>query len=142
MDCEDRFVLTDLPSEKADGIVTNHTHRCRGCAGCISSNKGTCAIDDDFTNIIPEILSHRVLEIRTGIRDSQFRMPMRKAVERLSNVLQAFTDAGGNIPLDKDSVALREIDIIVDGVRTDGFETYARELLDMGPVEEVTFRYE
>ena len=141
MDCEEAFVLTDLPSDTADGTVTSRTHRCNGCAECISTRKGACAIHDGFSDIIPDVMSHRVLEIHTGISDAQFRMPMRKAVERISNILQAFTDAGGNDPLDSGSVRLRDVRVVVDNGRQDGFEEYARDLLENGPVEKVEFVY-
>lgn len=81
------------------------------------------------------------IEIHTGITDSQFAMPMRKATERLANILQSFTDAGHNTPLEKDSVNLRGIRIIarcsVDGT----FQSYAEDLLLKGPVKRVDFEF-
>ena len=144
MASDDRFVLTDLPSEvDYDGLVTPRVHRCRGCAGCISTNMGTCVIQDSFTGLIELIMSVPILEIHTSISDGQFAMPMRKAVERLSNVFQAYTDAGHNDhPLDSDSVELRRIEVVVRGKKVAGFEDYARELLQMGPVESMGFSYQ
>ena len=81
------------------------------------------------------------IEIRTGITDSQFSMPMRKAVERLANILQSFTDAGHNTPLEKDSVDLRTIRIIVRGCTDEEFQSYAEDLLLKGPVERVDFEF-
>ena len=137
---EHRFVLTDLPSD--DGFtVTARTRRCRGCAQCISTNMGSCSIDDDLTPALDKAMMSEVLVIRTGISDSQFSMPMRKAVERLANILQSFTDAGHNTPLEKDSVDLRTIHIIVRGCADEGFQSYAEDLLLKGPVERVDFEF-
>ena len=80
-------------------------------------------------------------EIYTGIADSQFSMPMRKAVERLANILQSFTDAGHNTPLEKDSVCLRGIRIIARGSVDGTFQSYAEGLLLNGPVERVDFEF-
>ena len=138
---ERRFVLTDLPSD--DGFtVTARTRRCRGCAKCISTDMGRCSIEDDLSPALEKALMCDTIEIRTGITDSQFSMPMRKAVERLANILQSFTDAGHNTPLDNDSVNLRRIRICVHGSQEDPrFESYARDLLEKGPVEKVNFIY-
>lgn len=134
---ERRFVLTDLPSEEGFR-VTGRVRRCVGCAGCISDGMGRCSIDDDLTPLIGGILMCDTLEIHTGVTDSQFSMPMRKAVERISNVLQSFTDAGHNTPLDKESVDLRAVRISVhDGIVDEGFRRYAEDLLLKGHVETV-----
>ena len=137
---ERRFVLTDLPSD--DGFtVTARTRRCRGCAKCISTDMGRCSIEDDLSPALEKALMCDTIEIRTGITDSQFSMPMRKAVERLANILQSFTDAGHNTPLEKDSVDLRTIHIIVRGCADEGFQSYAEDLLLKGPVERVDFEF-
>lgn len=140
MMCEERFVLTDLPSDgDADGMVTTRTRRCRGCARCISTEPGRCDIDDDLTPLIERILANETLEIRTETRDSQFAMPMRKAMERLGNVLQSYTDAGGNTPLDISSVRLRCIIVKVRGETDSIFEDNARKMLLKGPVRSIRF---
>lgn len=138
---DERFMLTDLPSGEGF-LVTSRIRRCRGCAQCISTNMGSCSIDDDLTPALDRAMMSELLVIRTGISDSQFSMPMRKAVERLANILQSFTDAGHNTPLDNDSVNLRRIRICVHGSQEDPrFESYARDLLEKGPVEKVNIIY-
>ena len=137
---EHRFVLTDLPSD--DGfMVTARTRRCRGCAKCISTDMGRCSIEDDLSPALEKALMCDTIEIHTGITDSQFSMPMRKAVERLANILQSFTDAGHNTPLEKDSVCLRRIRIIARGSVDGTFQSYAEGLLLKGPVEKVDFEF-
>ncbi len=134
---EHRFVLTDLPSDEGFR-VTGRVRRCVGCAGCISDGMGRCSIDDDLTPLIGEILMCDTLEVHTSVTDAQFSMPMRKAMERISNILQSFTDAGHNTPLDKESVNLRTIRISVHGEPGDeGFRRYAEDLLLKGPVEAI-----
>lgn len=134
---ERRFVLTDLPSDEGFR-VTGRVRRCVGCAGCISDGMGRCSIDDDLTPLIGEILMCDTLEVHTSVTDAQFSMPMRKAMERISNILQSFTDAGHNTPLDKESVNLRTIRISVHGEPGDeGFRRYAEDLLLKGPVEAI-----
>lgn len=134
---ERRFVLTDLPSDEGFR-VTGRVRRCVGCAGCISDGMGRCSIDDDLTPLIGEILMCDTLGVHTGVTDAQFSMPMRKAMERISNILQSFTDAGHNTPLDKGSVKLRTIHISVHGEPGDeGFRRYAEDLLLKGPVEAI-----
>ena len=133
-------MLTDLPSGEGF-LVTSRIRRCRGCAQCISTNMGSCSIDDDLTPALDRAMMSESLVIRTGISDSQFSMPMRKAVERLANILQSFTDAGHNTPLEKDSVDLRTIHIIVRGCTDEGFQSYAEDLLLKGPVERVDFEF-
>ena len=133
-------MLTDLPSGEGF-LVTSRIRRCRGCAQCISTNMGSCSIDDDLTPALDRAMMSELLVIRTGISDSQFSMPMRKAVERLANILQSFTDAGHNTPLEKDSVDLRTIHIIIRGCTDEGFQSYAEDLLLKGPVERVDFEF-
>ncbi|MGN0098725.1 MAG: hypothetical protein ACI38Y_05325 [Candidatus Methanomethylophilaceae archaeon] len=135
-----KFILTDLPSDEGF-LVTGRTRRCRGCAECISSNMGRCSIDDDLSPALEEALMCKTIDIHTGIADSQFAMPMRKAVERLANILQSFTDAGHNIPLEKDSVSLRGIRIIAHDPIDGAFQSYAEDLLLKGPVERVDFEF-
>lgn len=139
---EQKTMLTDLPS--GDGfLVTSKVRRCRGCAKCISSEPGMCSIDDELSCFLKDAMSITVLEIHTGISDSQFSMPMRKAMERLGNILQSYTDAGNNIPLDSESVDLESIEIRVHGSeKDDTFESYAEELLCKGPVKRISFFYE
>lgn len=130
-------MLTDLPSDEGFR-VTGRVRRCVGCAGCISDGMGRCSIDDDLTPLIGEILMCDTLEVHTSVTDAQFSMPMRKAMERISNILQSFTDAGHNTPLDKGSVKLRTIRISVHGEPGDeGFRRYAEDLLLKGPVEAI-----
>ena len=133
-------MLTDLPSGEGF-LVTSRIRRCRGCAQCISMNMGSCSIDDDLTPALDRAMMSESLVIRTGISDSQFSMPMRKAVERLANILQSFTDAGHNTPLEKDSVCLRGIRIIARGSVDGAFQSYAEDLLLKGPVERVDFEF-
>ena len=137
---ERTFVLTDLPSDEGF-LVTGRIRRCRGCARCISTDMGRCSIEDDLSPALEEALMCDTIEIHTGIADSQFSMPMRKAAERLANILQSFTDAGHNTPLEKDSVCLRGIRIIARGSVDGAFQSYAEDLLLKGPVERVDFEF-
>ncbi len=135
------FVLTDLPSDEgcAGYVRGRRMRRCVGCAKCISTAPGACAIDDEATPMLAASLAADVLEIRTSDDGGQFPMPMRKVVERLENILQAFTDAGGNVPLDRSAVGLSEIRIVLEGGHGPDFEELATKMLLNGPVVRISF---
>jgi len=69
------------------------------------------------------------------------RMPMRKAVERLSNIFLAWTDAGWNVPQDIGKTSLREIVVSCAGEGSEEFEHYMKEMLLKGPVKRISFEY-
>lgn len=135
-------ILCDTAGSPADYLVTSRIRRCNGCSDCITDMRGGCSQPDTFSEEIPRILSSETLILITGADSGMVRMPMRKAVERLSNVLLAWTDAGSNVPLGKDMVAIRRIVIRYAGDRDDAFERYMREMLFKGPIEEIAFEAE
>jgi multimeric flavodoxin WrbA len=135
------YILADRAIEGCDFLVTSRIRRCNGCSTCITSARGSCSQPDPLSQEIPRILGSDTLVIVSGVESDMIKMPMRKAVERLSNILLAFTDAGWNVPLDKDTTSLRKVVIEVDSGRNEGFEHYMKEMLLKGPVETMEFRY-
>lgn len=127
----DSFCLKDL-----------HIRRCVGCVRCLTETPERCAIDDGFSNIIPRILRSNEVVITFSPTDGRIPATVIKAVERISNILEAFTDSGGNDPVTDDSVILKRIVFSVDGSPNDGcFESDMRSFLLKGPVTEVSFEY-
>ena len=139
-----RMVITDHPSDMDCTLIRGiRIKRCNGCAQCIKGDVPVCSIEDDITPVLSDMLNHETLEIRTDVLDGWFAMPMRKVIERLSNILQTFTDAGGNDPHSIDDVSLRKIVVKVRSEsKVESLETDAVKLLKMGPVETISFDYE
>ncbi len=135
------YTLTDEPDGPGDYHVTSRIRRCNGCSACITTHPGSCSQEDTFSPEIPPILSSDVLVIDSGIDSDMIRMPMRKSVERLSNILLAWTDAGHNVPRDKSETPLRRIIVRCPGPGSEGFEHYMREMLLKGPIEKLAFEY-
>ena len=102
-------ILCDTAGSPADYLVTSRIRRCNGCSDCITDMRGGCSQPDTFSEEIPRILSSETLILITGADSGMVRMPMRKAVERLSNIFLAWTDAGWNVPQDIGMTSLREI---------------------------------
>lgn len=137
-----RTTLTTDPSiEGSAPIDWMRIRRCRGCAKCMYENPGRCILEDDLSLLIPTILSSEEMVLHATIDDHWFSMPMRKAVERIGNILEAWTDSGHNDPRDPDEISLRKITVIVCGPIDDVFESSTRKVLQKGPVE-VVFDYE
>jgi hypothetical protein len=137
-----RMVLTTgVADDTAVSIGDMKIRRCRGCAKCMYENPGNCILDDDFSPMIPELLSCEELTIRSTVDDHWFSMPMRKVVERIGNILEAWTDSGNNVPRDDSEITLRNIIIVTSGPADDMFESSSREVLEKGPVK-IAFVYE
>lgn len=133
-----RFVLVN------DGIIgaslkDMRIRRCRGCVKCLTEHPGECEIDDGFTPLIAEILKSETLVIDFTPEWGKVPDRVRKAVERLSNILDAYTDCGGNEPLPIDSVNLRRIEVVYRGNFADRMESEIYGALRKGPVSDITF---
>ena len=137
-----RMVLTTgIADDTALSIDDMKIRRCRGCAKCMYESPGNCILDDHFSPRIPELLSCEELTIRSTVDDHWFSMPRRKVVERIGNILEAWTDSGNNVPRDDSEIALRNIVIVTAGPADDMFESSSREVLEKGPVK-ITFVYD
>jgi len=136
-----RYVLADNPDAGPDFLVTSRIRRCNGCSTCITSSPGRCSQYDALSPEIPRILSSEVLVIDSAVDGDMVRMPMRKAVERLSNIFLAWTDAGWNVPQDIGKTSLREIVVSCAGEGSEEFEHYMKEMLLKGPVKRISFEY-
>lgn len=126
--------------DDAISIGDMNIRRCRGCAKCMYENPGSCVLDDNFSKIIPDILSIDEVEIHSELDNHWFAMPMRKAVERIGNILEAWTDSGNNDPRDHSEITIRKILIVTNGPEDERFESSSKEVLQKGPVE-VSFKY-
>lgn len=136
------LTLTSKPPKDGEISVRKmNIRRCRGCAGCMTDNRGRCSIEDDFSIILDGILSDESLRIVSDRDGHWFAMPMRKAVERLGNILEAWTSSGNNIPEHDCTIALRNITVITESPKDDEFEQSAKSMLAKGPVS-VSFEYE
>lgn len=135
------FVLTDSPGVPGDAdLRTLRIRRCRGCVRCLTEHPGRCEIDDAFTGVMDRILASERLVISMSQEHGTVPDRVRKAVERLSNILDAYTDCGGNVPLSMDSVALRSVEVVYRGEFGDRMESEIYGALRKGPVSDVTFR--
>ena len=139
------MMITTLTSGKAESdqipIKEINIRRCRGCAKCMTDNPGDCAIKDDFTPILQKILSSDTLIIITDTENHCFTMPMRKAIERIGNILEAWTTSGHNTPKCNNDIELRDIFVSVCGSKDALFEDNTKEMLEKGPVL-IHFEYE
>ena len=143
---ERRLIFTDEPSEESDVVVSiagKRLRRCVGCVRCLTETPGRCVIKDAFPEISDRMMDADVLEIRSEAFEGGFSPMITKAVERLSNELQAFTDLGGAVPRDKGEVRLRRIEIVMRGVpeERERFESDTTKSLEIGPIEKVSFKY-
>ena len=141
------FVITDDPSESegpfAASVSGKKLRRCVGCVRCLTETPGRCAIKDGFPEISDRIMDSEILEIHSAAYEGGFTPMITKAVERLSNELQAFTDMGGFEPRSIESVRLRKVRIMMRGIpenRTE-FESETSKNLKIGPVKEIYFEY-
>lgn len=138
----DAMVLSDLPEEGALCLKGLGIRRCRGCVKCLTENQGGCSIDDGFSEAIPNILSAHTLFIDSGTDSGRLPLNVLKAVERLSNILEIYTDSGGNVPRSSDDVALCKVVFRVKGdMDRDTFESEMTQNLLKGPVKDVQFEY-
>lgn len=135
------MILSDRPQEGATDLGSIAIRRCRGCVKCLTEGKGECHIDDRFSEILPDILASRDLTISVHPVDGRVPSMVTKAVERISNVLEAYTDSGGNRPLPEDSLGLRDVRFEVYGdLYRPQFESDMTGSLEKGPVT-VSFSY-
>lgn len=136
-----RFVLTDN-CEGGDACLADlRIRRCRGCVKCLTEHPGACDIADGFTEVMSRIMSSDELVIVMTAEDGRVPDRVRKAVERLSNILDAYTGCGGNVPLPVESVNLRRIWFECSGNFADGMESEMTGALRKGPVSDVFFEH-
>ncbi len=136
----DRFVLTDSRDVQGDACLADlRIRRCRGCVRCLTEHKGKCEIDDGFGPVLDDILQHEELVVRMAPERGAVPDRVRKAMERLSNILDAYTDCGGNEPLSMGSVKLRRIVFECRGEFADRMDSEMTGALRKGPVSEVNF---
>lgn len=136
------FILADSDGTDCDASLQEmRIRRCRGCVRCLTEHPGICEIDDGFTELIPVILAHSELRISVAPEHGKVPDRARKAIERLSNILDAYTDRGGNVPLPTDSVDLRRITVAYRGNFEDRMESEITGALRKGPVSDVDFIY-
>lgn len=133
--------ISDVPQDDAVCLKEIGIRRCRGCVKCLTEHPMACDITDGFSDIIKTALDSDELVISIHPQNGRVPADIRKAVERLSNILEVFTDSGGNVPMSCDKVKLRHIIVIIHGELSDeGAESEIRDLLKKGPVESVSFR--
>lgn len=136
----DRFILTDAEEIPGDVCLADiRIRRCRGCVKCLTETAGKCVIEDDFSPLLDVILGTTQLVIRMGPEHGMMPDRVRKAVERLSNVLDAYTDVGGNIPLENDETRLHSVVFECRSGFADRMEPETVGALRKGPVSEVLF---
>ena len=101
------LVIQDDPT-RGDGVTVKgmRIRRCNGCVKCITMNPGRCALEDDFSPVIAQLASHDTVRFVSKVDGNTFPGAVTKAVERISNILQAYTELGGNTPLDTEGVRL------------------------------------
>lgn len=136
----DRFILTDRREVEGDVCLADiRIRRCKGCVKCLTETPGKCVIEDDFSPMLDIILGTPELIIRMGQEHGMMPDRVRKAVERLSNVLDAYTDVGGNKPLENRDAKLRSIVLECRSGLPDRMESETIGALKKGPVSEVRF---
>ncbi len=135
------ILLSDCPQEDAVDLGYIGIRRCRGCVKCLTERKGVCHIEDRFSEIIPNILASDDLTVVVHPVDGRVPSSVMKAVERISNVLEAYTASGGNEPLPEDSLGLRRVLFAVHGdLDRKAFESDMAGAMEKGPVT-VAFDY-
>ncbi len=136
-----KTVFSDMPEEGAICLRNLGIRRCRGCVRCLTEHPLHCDIKDGFSDMFGRILGSDELDF--AVHPVEGRMPADalKAVERISNILEAYTGSGGNIPLDTGGCRLRRIVFKVCGELSGGIEEEMRGFLLKGPVETVSFEY-
>ncbi len=133
--------ISDVPQDDAVCLKEIGIRRCRGCVKCLTEHPMACDISDDFSKVMETILDSEELVISLHPKNGRMPADVRKAVERLSNILEVFTDSGGNIPMNCDTVRLRDISVEIHGTLSDGeAESEIRDLLQKGPVKSVSFK--
>lgn len=137
------IVFSDGPADGAVSLGDLGIRRCCGCVKCLTAEQGRCHIDDGFSAMFEDILGSEVLTFDMNAKRGKIPTIVLKAVERISNVLEAYTGSGGNIPLSTDSVSLRKVVFRVHGEMDRGtFERDMRDNLLKGPVESIDFLYD
>lgn len=136
----DRFVIADREGFGGDVCLRDiRIRRCVGCVTCLTEHPGSCKIEDGFTDLLGEILDHE--ELVVSIEPEHGTVPdiVRKTMERLSNILDAYTECGGNEPIPADKVKLRRIVFECRGKFADRMESEMTGALRKGPVSDVIF---
>lgn len=137
------IVISDAPGEGTVTLRSTGVRKCNGCAKCLTDHPGVCDLCDDFTSLIGQILDVDTLTFMVQFRDGRIPSDIAKAIERLSNVLDSYTDVGGNVPLPITMTRLRVVRFVVFGeADRAAFEASMRANLQKGPVESVVFAYE
>ena len=134
-----KTVLSDVPEEGAVCLKKTGIRRCRGCVKCLTEHQLHCDIKDGFSDMFDAILGNEELEIVVHPTDGRMPIDVLKAVERISNILEAYTGSGGNVPIDIGTCGLRRIVFKVHGELSEGTEDEMRGFLLKGPVETVAF---
>lgn len=138
-----RMVLSDSPSDGAVSLKGSGIRRCKGCVRCLTENPGVCGIDDPFTSTIPDIIASSELVFLSQAVGGRLPLDVLKAVERLSNVLEAYTISGGNVPLSLEGVELETVSFEIHGdIDRGSFEKEMTANLRKGPVKNIHFRYD
>ncbi len=136
-----KTVFSDAPAEGAIWLKEIGIRRCRGCVKCLTEHPLHCDIRDGFSAMFDRILGNEELEFVVHPFEGRMPIDVLKAVERTSNILEAFTGSGGNVPLDKAACKLRKVVFNVNGTLSDGTEDEMRGFLLKGPVETVSFEF-
>lgn len=136
----DRFVIADKDGFGGDVCLRSmRIRRCVGCVKCLTEHPGRCRIEDGFSIMIDEILHHEELIVMMEPEHGTVPDVVRKAMERLSNILDAYTGCGGNEPIPADGVSLRRIVFECRGEFADRMESEMTGALKKGPVSDVIF---
>lgn len=145
MESEQKVLTIQDDPSRGNGISVKgmSIRKCNGCVKCVTTNPGKCALDDEFSPIIDLLASHDILRFISAIEDNGFPGTMTKTVERISNILQAYTELGGNIPLETEGFRLNKVEIAAIGEPDDRglFERNLTAALKMGPIETIVFEY-
>lgn len=136
----DRYVISDREGFEEDVCLRSiRVRRCIGCVKCLTEHPGRCRIEDGFTGFIDEILHHEELVVKMQPEHGTVPDVVRKAMERLSNILDAYTGCGGNEPIPADDVNLRQIVFECRDEFADRMESEMTGALKKGPVSDVYF---
>lgn len=86
-----------------------------------------------------EILRHEELVVKMQSEHGTVPDVVRKVMERLSNILDAYTGCGGNEPIPVDNVSLRRIVFEYRDEFANRMESEMIGALKKGPVSDVIF---
>lgn len=136
----DRFVISDREGFEEDVCLRRiRVRRCIGCVKCLTDHPGRCRIEDGLTGCMDEILRHEELVVKMQSEHGTVPDVVRKVMERLSNILDAYTGCGGNEPIPADNVSLRRIVFEYRDEFANRMESEMIGALKKGPVSDVIF---